>query len=139
MLEPEFYEQNYEKYIKGLDMEPYKTFFVPFGTVKNRESSSDKGVKAKEKVVTPICGKITLPKEYIKTKKVTNEPNLITRSEATSPELILVDKLRSDLSVNSRLTGETRASVTPEKRIPRKKRNIKSLATSPPIKDPNPN
>ena len=48
-------------------------------------------------------------------------------------------KLRTDISVNSRLTGETRASVTPEKRIPRKKRNIKSLATSPPRKDPIPN
>ena len=38
--------------------------------------------------------------------------------------------------MNSGLTGETRASVTPEKRMPGKKRNIKSLATSPTIKDP---
>ena len=51
----------------------------------------------------------------------------------------MVDKLQNDLSVNSGLTGETRASVTPEKRIPRKKRNIKSLAMSPPRKDPIPN
>ena len=41
--------------------------------------------------------------------------------------------------MGSGLTGETRASVTPEKRIPRKKRNIKSLVTSPPKKDPIPN
>ena len=48
----------------------------------------------------------------------------------------MVRKLWTDLSVNYGLTGETRPSVTPEKRIPRKKRNIKSLATSPPRKDP---
>ena len=46
-----------------------------------------------------------------------------------------MNKLRTDLSVNSGLTGETRASVTPEKLIPRKKRNIKSLDTSPPTND----
>ena len=73
-------------------MEPYKTFFVPFDytkldlnsindPVKNRASSSEKEEK-KEKVVAPICGEITLPKEYIKTHKVTNGPNLITQSEA---------------------------------------------------------
>ena len=54
-----------------------------------------------------------------------------------------MEKLRTDLSVlsgatgetSSVLTGETRASVTLEKRIPRKK----SLAMSPPRKDPIPN
>ena len=46
-----------------------------------------------------------------------------------------MEKLRTDLSVNSVLTGETRASVTPENLIPRKKINIESLATSPPRKD----
>ena len=46
---------------------------------------------------------------------------------------------QTDLSVNSGLTGETRASLMPGKRIPRKKRNIKSLATSPPRKYPIPN
>ena len=51
----------------------------------------------------------------------------------------MVDKLRTDLSVNSVLTGETRVSISPEKRITRKKRNIKSLATLPPRKDPIPN
>ena len=72
-------------------MEPYKTFFVPFD------------------------------KEYIKTKNVTNAPNLITLSETPAPEVIVVDKLQTDISVNSILTGETRASVTPEKGIPRTK------------------
>ena len=63
------------------------------------------------------------------------EKNLITKSEAPAPEVIVVDKLQNDLSLNSGLTGETRASVTPEKRIPIKKRNMKSLAMSPPRKD----
>ena len=44
-------------------MEPYKTFFVPFD------------------------------KEYIKTQNLTNEPKLITKSEAPAPELIVADKL----------------------------------------------
>ena len=43
------------------------------------------------------------------------------------------------LSVNYGLTGETRASVMPEKCIPRNKIKFKSLATSPPRKDPIPN
>ena len=51
----------------------------------------------------------------------------------------MVDKLRTDLSVNSILIGETRASVIPEKHITKKKRNIKSLAPSLPRKDPIPN
>ena len=89
--------------------------------------------------MAPICSEITLPKEYIKTKKETNGPNLITQSEAPAPEVIVGGKFRTDLSVNCLLTGETRASVTPEKRIPRKKINITSLATSPPRKDPIPN
>ena len=38
--------------------------------------------RPKEKVVAPIFGEITLPKEYIKTQKFTNGPNLITQSEA---------------------------------------------------------
>ena len=53
------------------------------------------------------------PKNKRKKKKVTNGPNLITQSESQAPEVIVVDKLRTDLSVNSGLTGETRASVTP--------------------------
>ena len=44
--------------------------------------------------------------------------------------------MRTDISV---LYGETGDSITPEKRIPRNKKKIKSLATSPPRKDPIPN
>ena len=44
--------------------------------------------------------------------------------------------MRNYLSV---LSGAIGASITPEKRIIRKKRNIKLLATSPPRKDPIPN
>ena len=36
-------------------------------------------------------------------------------------------------------SGATRANITPEKLIPIKRRKIKSLATSPPRKDPIPN
>ena len=63
----------------------------------------------------------------------------MNQSEVTAPEVIVVDKLRTDLSVNSGLTGETRASVTPEKRISRNEIKIKSLDTLPPRKDPIPN
>ena len=42
-------------------------------------------------------------------------------------------KMRTDISDLSVGTG---ASVTQEKRVPRKKNNMKSLATSPPRKDP---
>ena len=48
-------------------------------TVKNRAPSSNKKKEAKEKFVAPICGEITLPKEFIKTQKVTNGPNLINQ------------------------------------------------------------
>ena len=75
--------------------------------------------------MAPIFGEITLPKESIKTQKVTNRPNVITESETPSPEVIVVEKLQTDISVNSGLIGETRSSVTPEKCIPGKKRNIK--------------
>ena len=51
----------------------------------------------------------------------------------------MVDKLQTDLSINYALTRETRASVTPGKSIPGKKRKIKPLATSPPRKDLIPN
>ena len=77
--------------------------------------------------MAPICGKIILPKYSIKTQKITNGPSLITQSEEPASKLIVVGKLQTDLSVNYGLTGKTRASVTPGKRIPRKKRNIKSL------------
>ena len=51
----------------------------------------------------------------------------------------MAEKLLTYLYVNSGSTGEKRASVTPEKRIPRNKINIKPLATSPPRKDSIPN
>ena len=79
-------------------MEPYKMFFVPFDSiklnlfnirdpVKNRASSIDKGEKAKEKFVAPICCNIALTKESIMTQKIINGPNLITQSEAETPEV----------------------------------------------------
>ena len=64
---------------------------------------------------------------------------MITQSEAPAPELLVMDKLRTDLYVNYGLTGVTRASVKPKKRIPIRKRNKKSLAMSPLRKDPIPN
>ena len=63
--------------------------------------------------MAPICGKITLPKEYIKTQKVNNVPNLITQSEEPAPEVMVVDKIITDLSIKPRLTGVKRFSVTP--------------------------
>ena len=61
---------------------------------------------------------------------------MITQPEAPAPEVIVVEKRLTYVSVNSRLRGETRATVTPEKSIPINKISIKSLATSPPRKDP---
>ena len=46
------------------------------------------------------------------------------------------NKIRTDVPIFS---GGTGASVTPEKRIPRNKRNMKSSAISPLGKDPIPN
>ena len=58
-------------------MEPYEKFFVPFDSTKLNlfiptiqlkiEHHQVIRKKVKEKVVAPICGKIALPKEYIKT------------------------------------------------------------------------
>ena len=50
--------------------------------------------------MAPICGEIKLPNCSIKTQKVTNGPNLIIQSEAPVSEVIVVGKLRADLSVN---------------------------------------
>ena len=93
-----------EKDIKVQDTEPYKQFFLPFDftkldlhnikdPVKHRASSSDKGGKSKEIFVTPTCDKITSTEESNNTQQLTNGPNLITKLEAPSPELIVVDKL----------------------------------------------
>ena len=46
--------------------------------------------------------------------------------------------VRTDIFILSGVTEETRAIITPGKHIPKKKK-IKSLATSPPRKDPIPN
>ena len=63
---------------------------------------------------------------------------MISQSEPPVPKEIMVNpNIQTDVSVFSTVT--TGASVTPEKRIPIDKRNIKSLATSPPGKDPIPN
>ena len=69
--------------------------------------------KANEKVVAPICGEIKLPKEYMKTQNVTNETNLVNKSEVPAPGVIVVKNVRTDLSVHYGLTGETRDSITP--------------------------
>ena len=88
--------------------------------------------------MSPISGENTLPKESIKTQKLTNETKFIGQPEPPSPKEIMVNpKLQTDVSIFS--TGTVGASATQEKRIPRKKRNIKPLATSPPIKYPIPN
>ena len=49
---------------------------------------------------------------------------------------MMVHRMQNDISV---LSGSTGASIMPEKRIPGKKRKIKSLETLPPRKDPIPN
>ena len=64
-------------------------------------------------------------------------PNMISQSEAPEPEEIEVHKHRIDKSYLSAateeksLTGGTRVSLTPEKFILKKKKNIKSLDLSP--------
>ena len=57
--------------------------------------------ETKEKFVAPICGKITLSKEFINTKKVINGPNFIIQSEAPASEVIVVNKHLIDLFVHS--------------------------------------
>ena len=86
--------------------------------------------------MAPISGKI-IPKEYIKTQNLTNASNFIIQSEPPASKEIMVDnKIRTNLSV---LSGVTGASVSLEKRIPIKKKNMKSLAISPTRKDLIPN
>ena len=63
---------------------------------------------------------------------MTNAPNLICQSEPPAPKVIMVDnKIRTDVSIFS--VG-TRSSVTPEKRIPIKKNNMKPPSMFPPRK-----
>ena len=70
--------------------------------------------------MAPIFGEITLPKEYIKTQKLTNGPNLITQSEAPAPKEIMV---QTDEYVNYGLTGETRAIATSKNDPKKEKKN----------------
>ena len=68
-------------------------------------------------------------------KNAANLPNSINQSEAPAPEEIVVDKLRTDLSIfsvttvetSSGLTGETIESVTPGNRIPKTKKENTQL------------
>ena len=64
---------------------------------------------------------------------MTNEPNFMSQSEPSAPKVIIMyGKMRTDVSILSGITG---ASVTPEERISINKRNMKSPAISPLIKD----
>ena len=50
--------------------------------------------------MAPISVKIKIPKESIKTHKVTNTPNLISQLEPSSPKEIMVNsKMRTDVSI----------------------------------------
>ena len=63
---------------------------------------------------------------------MTNAPNLVSQSEPSAPKVIMVENnIQTDFSL---VSVGTLASVTPEKRIPRKKRNKKSPEMSPPRK-----
>ena len=97
------------------------------------ESSSDKKKEAKEKFVAPITEETLIPKEYFQSQKATNAPNLISQLEQPAPKKMADPKMRTDVSV---LSVGTCNSLTPEKRIPGKKKNTKSLAMMPPRKDP---
>ena len=48
-LEPDFYDFYYEKNIEGQDMEPYKTFLVPFDSTKLKTFMHNNPVKNIEK------------------------------------------------------------------------------------------
>ena len=61
--------------------------------------------------MAPIYGKKRIPKEYIKTQKVTNAPTLISQPEPQALKVIMVDnKIRTDVSLLSVGTGD---SLTP--------------------------
>ena len=81
--------------------------------------------------MAPINEKYKTTKESIKTHKLANTSILISKLETSAPkEIFLEYKILSDFSL---LSG-TVVSVTPERQIPRQKRNIKSPAISPPKK-----
>ena len=55
-------------------------------TTKDSESPSDIKEVAKEKLVARSYDKDKIPKENIKTQKVTNTPNLISQLEPSAPK-----------------------------------------------------
>ena len=66
---------------------------------KDSESLSDQKKEAKEKFVAPLSGKKIIPKESIKTHKLTNAQNFINKSEPTaSKEIIADNKIQSYFS-----------------------------------------
>ena len=81
----------------------------------------------------------TFDEEFIKTNY--GKENIFSHSEAPAQSEIEVHKHRRDTASYTHslystkrekvLTGGTRVSVAPEKRIPNKKKNIKSLALPP--------
>ena len=93
--------------------------------------------KSKGEISNTNLWKNLIPKEYINTQKVINAQNLNSKSEPPAPKVIMVDnKIRTDVSLLYLVTG---ASLTPKKRIPRKKSNMKSPEMFPPRKDLIPN
>ena len=83
---------------------------------------------------------VPFDKEFIR-KNYEKKPNMIFQSEAPAPEKIEVQKHQIDTasytsSLSSEtgetgLAGGTRLSITPEKRITKKKKNIKPKYLSP--------
>ena len=68
---------------------------------------------------------------------MTNSPNFISQLKPVEPKEIMAEaKTLTGISI---LSGGRGASVTPEKRTPRKKRNMKSPEMSPLRMDPIPN
>ena len=95
-IHSEFYKELFENNIEDQDTELYKFLLYPLINNISRQNM----------------------------KKV---PKIITKSEALAPEEIDVKKHRrytyylSAATGETGLTGETRASVTPEKHVPKKK------------------
>ena len=82
------------------------------------ESPSDNIEESKEKLVAPISEKYRIPKESIRTEKVTNTSIFLSIRTIRTKVILVESKMRNDFSL---LSVGTRASVTPERRIPRKK------------------
>ena len=57
---------------------------------KNSETPSDKIEQAKENLLALISEEYKITKEYIKTQKVTNTSNLISKLEPSAPTEILL-------------------------------------------------